>query len=118
MTEKNLSELKYLLKEIAMYKSRLCDLEAYKKKATDRQKVEIDVLKAKITAKMTECLALYDKINEFISSIKDSLLRMIISLRFINSLSWEQIAAHIGGQNTADGIRKIYSRYAQRFLRE
>ena len=117
MTEKNLSEFKYLNKEIALCRSKLCTLEAYKNHADESQKQTIDALQLKISFQMSEFFRLYDEINDFISSIDDPLLRLIISLRFINGLSWDQIAAHIGGQNNADSVRKAYSRYARKHLK-
>ncbi|RXI57426.1 RNA polymerase subunit sigma-24, partial [Clostridium tetani] len=37
----------------------------------------------------------------------------IISLRYINGLTWEEVATNIGGNNTADSVRKT----AERFLK-
>ena len=116
MTEKHLSEMKLLNREIALDKSRLCSLEAelrYSKSAEIKAKIKL--LQAKIEAKIKHSLALYDEINDFISSmieIDDALIRLIISLRFINNLTWEEIALHIGSGITSDGVRKSYSRFA------
>lgn len=51
------------------------------------------------------------EIDEFIGEIDDSLTRQIITLRYVNGLTWGQVAAHIGGGNTADGVRKQCHRY-------
>jgi hypothetical protein len=113
MTEKHLSEMKLLNREIALDKSRLCSLEAelrYSKSAEIKAKIKL--LQAKIEAKIKHSLALYDEINDFISSIDDALIRLIISLRFVNNLTWEEIALHIGCGSTADGVRKAYKRFA------
>jgi hypothetical protein len=113
MTEKHLSEMKLLNREIALDKSHLCSLEAelrYSKSAEIRSKIKL--LQTKIEAKIKHALALYDEINDFISSIDDALIRLIISLRFINNLTWEEIALHIGSGITSDGVRKSYSRFA------
>lgn len=117
MTEKHLSEMKLLNREIALDKSHLASLEAQLRHYKNEEiSSRIRSLKAKIEAKIKHSLALYDEINDFIMSIDDALIRLIIALRFINSLTWEQIALHIGGNNTADGVRKLYKRYAKRCL--
>ena len=46
-----------------------------------------------------------------LQKIPDSITRQIFTLRFINGLSWVQIAFHIGGGNTADGVRKRLFRH-------
>ena len=51
------------------------------------------------------------EIDELIGEIDDSLTRQIITLRYVNGLTWGQVAAHIGGGNTADGVRKRCHRY-------
>ena len=57
---------------------------------------------------------LVEEIEEYINTIDDSLTRQILSLRYVNGLTWEQVAASIGGGNTADSVRKV----AERFLME
>lgn len=44
----------------------------------------------------------------------DAQMRMILSLRFVNGLTWRQVAHSIGGGNTEDSVRKA----CQRFLQE
>ena len=38
-------------------------------------------------------------------------IRQIISLKYVDGLTWEQVAASIGGGNTADGVRMIHNRF-------
>ena len=68
-------------------------------------------LQRKLERRVEELLDLVEETNDFIESIDDSLIRQIISLRYINGLTWEQVAAHIGGNNTADSVRKVAERY-------
>lgn len=42
------------------------------------------------------CVDEYNRLNGFIASIDDSQMRQILSLRYINGLSWQQIAFSIG----------------------
>ena len=60
---------------------------------------------------------LLQKTNEvegFIASIDDSRMRRIINLRFIENLSWNKVADHIGGGNTEDSIRMAFNRFMEK----
>lgn len=126
MTKKELSQLYYLNKEIEQEKRKLSELEAV---ATDTSvkisglphiggisnktaiAAEIADIKSTIQAKIDLSVVQYNKLNRYIASVEDSLIRQIISLRYINGLSWVQVAMSIGGGNTADGLRMLADRY-------
>ena len=55
--------------------------------------------------------AYMSRLERYISDIEDSYLRLAFTYRFINGLPWEQVAACIGGSNTADGVRMMCNRY-------
>lgn len=126
MTLDNLKRLHALNKEIEYEKARLFSMRQKRDgvsiigvgmlKKSDFSS-EIEMLQAKITIHLKECLALYNEIIEFINEIPDPYLRLIISLRYINALEWEQIAQHIGGGNTAEGVRKSCERFLKKRLR-
>ena len=50
-------------------------------------------------------------IDACISGIDDCILRQVVSLRFVEGLSWGQVAASIGGGNSADGVRMMCNRF-------
>lgn len=52
-----------------------------------------------------------NEVEEFIASVKDSRIRRIINLRFIEKLSWNKVADRIGGGNTEDSVRKAFDRF-------
>ena len=57
------------------------------------------------------------KINEiesFMNSVSNSRVRLIIRLRYINGLQWEEVARQMGGGNTEDTCRKMLDRYLER----
>ena len=57
------------------------------------------------------------KINEiesFMNSVSNSRIRLIIRLRYINGLQWEEVARQMGGGNTEDTCRKMLDRYLER----
>ena len=118
MTLKELSQLYYLNREIEMDQRRLEEL---------RSKVEsppapglsgmpgvvtaerVD-LEAVIKAKQEQCIHERNRLERFIGDIDDSLDRQIFILRFVNGLSWAEVAASIGGGNTGEGVRRRFYR--------
>lgn len=62
--------------------------------------------------RMNELQSKYDAICAEIYSIKDSQVRLILLLRYVDRMSWRNIAARVGGGNTVDSCRKM----AERFL--
>ncbi len=72
---------------------------------------ELERIERRIDKRVRASFELYHKILDFIDKIDDALLRLAISLRFVNGLSWNQVALHIGGGNTGDGIRKQCDRF-------
>ena len=61
-----------------------------------------------------ELLETLNQVEEFIASVKDSRMRRIITLRFIDNLSWNKVADRIGGGNTEDGIRMSFERFMKK----
>lgn len=62
-------------------------------------------------------IQLNEMINDvecFISSIDDSYIRRLLSLRVIDGLPWLKVANKMGGDNTEDSVRKAYDRYLEK----
>lgn len=130
MTLKELSQLYYLNREIEMDQKRLDDLRAkaaapgspsfdgmpknpgYENRL-ERYTAEIVDLEAIISAKIILCVHERNRLERYIADIPDSLTRQIFTLRFINGLSWEACAAHIGGMNSGKNLSNICYRYIQ-----
>lgn len=51
------------------------------------------------------------KITDYVSTITDPLIRLIIKLRHVDLLKWQDIAQQIGGGNSAESIRQAYHRF-------
>ncbi len=128
MTVRELSGLYWLNKEIEFDELRLQELESMiaSPKAQhlngmprsggdgdmlSSMVAEIVDLKAIITAKQQQCIYERSRLERYINGIQDSLTRQIFTLRFINGLSWRQVADHIGGGNTEDSVKKTCYRY-------
>lgn len=129
MTLKELSQLYYLNLEIEMDRRRLRELEcrtipaqSAKRERIDGGRADVVGLRAAeiadlrgiIEAKHQQCLYERSRLERYISSIDDSLLRQIFTYRFVNGLPWRQVAACVGGGNTDDACRKAVRRYLER----
>lgn len=70
----------------------------------DQRKDLLHVLEFQIVAQLVE-------VEEYISSINDSFMRRIISLRVIDGLTWGDVAIKMGGYNTEDSVRMAFNRF-------
>lgn len=129
MTKAELSQLYYLNREIEAEQRRIAELEA---KATnisakvtgmpggagisDKTAIaaEIADCRAIVQAKVEQSIHEYSRLCRYIAGIDDSFMRQIISLRFINGLTWNQVAQRIGGGNTEEGVKKACYRYIRK----
>lgn len=130
VTKQELSQLYYLNREIEHLKNRIIELECISTSSTSRitgmphatdisDKVgkyasEIADLKELLDLNLKKCFYELNRLNRYIESIEDSQIRMIMTLRYVNGLSWRQIAFSIGGGNTEDGVKKIAYRYLKK----
>jgi hypothetical protein len=127
MTKQELSQLYYLNREIVQLQTRLLELECLATSCTahitgmphasgisdkiGEYAAEIADLKGILDLNLKKCFYELNRINRYIQSIDDSEMRMILSLRYINGLCWEQVAASISSYATEDSIRMKHNRY-------
>lgn len=130
MTLRELSQLYYLKREIAMDRERLAELANRALPGAQvisglpgspnvgdklaNYAVEIADLRAVIEAKCRRCLAEQRRLEQYIAGIDDSFIRQIFTLRFVQGLTWRQVANKVGGKNSAENLYKI----AYRFVRK
>lgn len=131
MTLEDLKQLYYLKKLINRNERTLKDLrEQYDtvKSTTDYSKLKVqcsgntgskvESLALDITETI-QTLALQNeqfvlekkKLERYIDSVSDRHVQLILKLRFVDLLTWDQIAETMGGNNTSDSVRKICVRY-------
>lgn len=67
----------------------------------------------RIEDKYIELLEVQNEIEEYIESIGDSRMRRIIRMRFLDKLTWSQVADNIGGNNTEDSVRMAFNRFIE-----
>lgn len=51
------------------------------------------------------------QLRDFISSTTDPQIKLILQLRYIDQLSWRDVAFVIGGRNTSGSVKQIAHRY-------
>lgn len=79
-----------------------------------RKKTLLYARKATLSELEMELLETLNEVEEFISSVNDSHLRRIISLRVVEGLPWNKVADRIGGSNTGDSVRKAFERFMEK----
>lgn len=78
-----------------------------------RKKTLLYARKATLASLEMELMETLNKVEEFIASVDDSRMRRIITLRFIDNLSWNKVADRIGGNNTEDSAKKAFYRFME-----
>ena len=58
------------------------------------------------------------RIEEYIRSVEDYQVRLILSYRFVDLMTWQQIALALGGNNTEDSVRKMCNRFLKKELQK
>lgn len=130
MTKKELSQLYYLKKEIKQQQRRIAELEAVATNCSTNitglpsgngvsdkigdYAAQIADLKALLDLNLKKCFYELNRLDRFIQSVEDPLLRQILTCRFVNGYSWRKIACTIGGPNTPDGLRIKMMRFLER----
>lgn len=126
MTKAELEQIYYLNRELKMWETELERVRCkslvgsplpgnshgsgVSDKVADRAERIIE-LENRIIAKRDEIQRLRDEAVEYIYSIPDSLTRQIIYYRCVSLMSWRRVAYEVGGNNSPDGVRMIYSRF-------
>lgn len=122
MTKKELSELYWLNREIDEEKRKLKELESAATNCTAKitglphvagthDKIgDLSILIAEqrelIKSKIERSKKEYERLNSYIESVSNSQMRMILSLRYVNGLTWQQIAEKIGEKDESYPRRK------------
>ena len=124
MTPTELSQLRYLNKEIAQDERRLVELERAAVSATKitglpdignmENRTALDDIKTAIETKKQLCVAEYRRLMQYITNVDDSFVRQILTLRYIDGFSWLQVAMRIGGGNTEDSVKQAHSRFLRK----
>lgn len=75
---------------------------------------QIEEERRKLETRYDNLLKVTNDVLDFIESIEDSHMRMIITYRFIENYSWNKVADAIGGENTEDSVRMAFNRFMEK----
>lgn len=59
-----------------------------------------------------------NKLRSYVESVPDLHVRLIMQLRFLDLMSWQEVADFAGGKNSEDSVRMLVKRYLKRENRE
>ncbi len=127
MTRKELSQLYWLKKEIERESRRVEELEALATGCTagasgmpgsagisDRTAIAAQIADCKtlIDAKRTAAVDEYNRLVRYVSDVEDGYIRNILKHRYIECLTWQQVAARMG--STPDAVRVAHYRFLRK----
>lgn len=75
-------------------------------------------LTARISARQTLIILERDKLEQYIGAMEDAHMRQVFTLRFVNGLPWEQVAASLGAGYLPETVRVSCYRYLRRRNKE
>ena len=130
MTKKELSQLYWLNREIEEEKRKLHELEAAASGCTASitglphvmgayDKIgDLAILIAEqrdlIDLKVRQSVIEYNRLNRYIAGVEDAQIRVILSLRYVNGLSWQQVAFHMGQEGDGSTQRKQHDAFLRK----
>ena len=131
MTRSELERIYYLKKELVMWQERLTELQADIalgikvvdgmprsatngiNKPTEDKAIRLQEVSKIIEGKISEIQYAIGEVEEYILTIEDPLMRLIIEWRCCKLLSWDRVADIVGGNNTAESVRQLYHRFVK-----
>lgn len=132
MTVKELSQLYYLNKQIARDQRELEQLEAQvgarspkmddmphakggQASEVERLAVEMTALRDLLRARINRRVIERKRLQDFIDQVDPVKTSHIFELRFVDCMSWAQVADAVGGGNTAESCKKACYRYLDEY---
>lgn len=76
-----------------------------------RRKTLLRVRRQQLIDRDEKLAELETQVEKFLNDVPDSRMRQMIAYRYIENMSWLQVAGRMGGNNTADGCRKMVNRF-------
>ncbi|MBQ7751725.1 MAG: hypothetical protein IJR79_02000 [Clostridia bacterium] len=101
MTKNDLKQVYYLDKEIESW-------------IDDMTYVKDGARKKQIEKRLSELKEKRQEVVNFILSIEDPQIRLIVKLRCFNLLSWNAVADRIGGMNSEYTVKKRFYRFLEK----
>ena len=109
MTRYELEQIRPLRSEIRMHTNSLKKLEHEYDDAHWPDKVQ--ELREIIEDMRRRCVAQLEALEGYIAAIDDDFTRQVLTLRYMEGLTWKAVAASVGGQNNSYNRRMLAYRY-------
>lgn len=124
MTKNELTQLYFLNREIESIKKRIADIR-YKvkivKNFTHDQNVdfnnELTLLTNILIDRQKKCLEEQVRLENFINNVESSEMRIILAYRYVNGLSWQQVAFSIG-EHDESYVRKKHNAFLNKLRKQ
>lgn len=129
MTKQQLEQIYYTARELRMWEKELERLKDRSPVSSPQPQVGAGGGISDPTAQRTErVISLEEKIRElrerlkterdeavqFIITIPNSVTRMVVYYRCVSLMNWRRVAYEVGGGNTEESVRKIYTRFCDK----
>lgn len=72
--------------------------------------IKIQQLESQLTEAKSSILHTEYVCEAYIESVDDSTARLLMRYKYLDGMSWAQVARKLGGGNTREGVRKIVQR--------
>ena len=114
-----LKQLRYLKGEVMLLTQRLERLETeitgntrcrWRGRATLEYGAQLVALRDVLAARRATCMAQLGALHRYIDSIDDSRMRQIMAGRYVDGLSWKEVAARIG-ERCEQYPRRLHNRF-------
>ena len=114
-----LKQLRYLKGEVLLLTQRLERLETeitgntrcrWRGRATLEYGAQLVALRDALAARRATCMAQLGALHRYIDSIDDSRMRQIMAGRYVDGLSWKEVAARIG-ERDEQYPRRLHNRF-------
>ena len=89
-------------------------IEGYPYPEYTRRRTLLSIRRQQLKERELKLLELTNKVEYYINEIQDSRMRRMITYRFLNNLSWFQVAQRMGGKHTADSCRMAVERFLEK----
>ena len=117
-----LKQLRYLKGEVVVLSRRIERLEVeievarprWRGRAAADHRARLIALREELVRRRERCMAQLEALYGFIGDIDDSRLRQIMAGRYIDGLTWKEVAARIG-EASEQYPRRLHNRFLARF---
>jgi len=70
--------------------------------------------KNELEERMKQMEAVRDRLRKYVETVPDLHIRLIMQLRFVDLMSWQETADYAGGKNSEASVRMLVKRYLEK----